>query len=92
MSMGTNILVEAVLKSLKIDKEKFEQSIAGIVQIALTANSRLTALENSAARIEAKLNLLLDAKGLDYAGTEINAQGNAGGPVDITGRIDPPAN
>lgn len=83
MSAGMNMMLASLLKNLNIDPEEIKKQIAGFVQIAVNADKRLTALETQAARIEAKLNLLLDAKGLDYGGVaEIDLKGAIGGAAN----------
>ena len=83
MPTGMNMMLAALLKNLNIDPEEIKKQIAGFVQIAVNADKRLSNLETQAARIEAKLNLLLDAKGLDYGGvTEIDLKGAIGGAAN----------
>jgi len=86
MDLGMNMLLDTVLKKLNIDPVEIKKTIAGVVQITVNAEKRLSAIEAQNARIERrvmlvndKLNLLIAAKGLDYAGTEIDPAGTADG-------------
>lgn len=93
MDLGMSMLFDTLLKKLNIDPEEIKKNIAAFGQIAVNADTRLNALKVQQDRLERKLNLLLDAKGLDYAGTEINPAGTIGGPepaaVDVGGTVAP---
>ena len=77
MSAGTDMMLNTVFKALKIDPEEIKQTIANIGQIMTNANAYLAAIHSQNARIEAKLDLVLKAQGLEYVAPEISVNGSA---------------
>lgn len=73
MASGAEHLFKAVLKTLDLDPEQIKKSVSEVVGSVREVDERLT-------RIETKLNLLLDAGGLNGDGRSVvsGATGAAG--------------